>query len=51
MHKTCLYILGRIAYIFNGEVNASQANVLKKALRYFPDVEATLVLRCQYHQL
>ena len=30
MHKTCLYILGYITYIFNRRVDASKANLLKK---------------------
>ena len=31
-HKTCLCILGYIAYICNRVVDASQANLLKNAL-------------------
>ena len=33
-HKTCRCILGCIAYIFNRGVDASQANLLKKALGF-----------------
>ena len=33
MHKTCLYILGYITYIFVKGVDAPKANLLKKALR------------------
>ena len=32
VHKICLYILGCIAYIFNRGVDASKANLLRKAL-------------------
>ena len=34
VHKTCLYILGYIACIFNRGVNASKANPIKVALSY-----------------
>ena len=33
VHKTCLYILGYITYIFVRGVDAPKANLLKKALR------------------
>ena len=42
-HKTCLYsfsmVLGCIAYLFNRGVDASQVNLLKKALFLLSQLE------------
>ena len=44
MHKTCLYILGYITYVFVRGVDALKANLLKKALPKVESVEWSLEL-------